>query len=388
MTRVLDDAPQGAGAIRRLLAERPLDRSAVDAFLASHRFPLVEGASCTFVWRGEADAVALKHWIFGLPQTQAFARLAGTDLWYLVIDLPARSRIEYKLEIAFHGDRRWIEDPLNPMRARDPFGANSVAYGDGYVVPEWVLPHPETRPGTLDWTSRPSAALGRDVSIGIYLPARFRRSRRYPLLVVHDGADFVQYASLQTVLDNLIHRLEVPEMVVALINPGDRLVEYANDPQHARFITAELLPWLAAEFPLAEGAENRCLMGASFGAVAALTTAARSPGTFGRLLLESGSFAFTDIGHSMRGPVFEPVVSFMNAFRAAPTRISERVFLSCGQYESLIYENRSLVPVLQSAGMNVRYVEARDGHNWENWRDRLRDGLTWLYPGPMWMVYE
>jgi S-formylglutathione hydrolase FrmB len=32
--------------------------------------------------------------------------------------------------------------------------------------------------------------------------------------------------------------------------------------------------------------------------------------------------------------------------------------------------------------MQVRYVEARDGHTWENWRDRLRDALTWVLPGP------
>jgi enterochelin esterase family protein len=82
------------------------------------------------------------------------------------------------------------------------------------------------------------------------------------------------------------------------------------------------------------------------------------------------------------------VVKFMNAFREAPGRPSEKVFMSCGTYESLIYENRSLVPVLQSTGMEVRYVEARDGHNWVNWRDRLREGLSWLFPGPLWMVYE
>ena len=35
-----------------------------------------------------------------------------------------------------------------------------------------------------------------------------------------------------------------------------------------------------------------------------------------------------------------------------------------------------------------RYVEARDGHNWENWRDRLRDGLAWLHPGEQKFVYE
>ena len=64
-----------------------------------------------------------------------------------------------------------------------------------------------------------------------------------------------------------------------------------------------------------------------------------------------------------------------HGFRAAPGRPVDRIFVSCGMYESLIYENRSLVPMLQSTGMDVRYVEARDGHNWENWRDRLREGL-------------
>jgi len=122
--------------------------------------------------------------------------------------------------------------------------------------------------------------------------------------------------------------------------------------------------------------------------VAALATAWRYPGTFGRLLLQSGSFAFTDIGESKRGPAFAEVVKFINAFRDAPGKPSEKVFVSCGTYESLIYENRTMVPVLQGTGMEVRYEEARDGHNWENWRDRLRSGLSWLFPGPLWMVYE
>jgi enterochelin esterase family protein len=130
-------------------------------------------------------------------------------------------------------------------------------------------------------------------------------------------------------------------------------------------------------------------MGASFGAVASLSTAWRYPGRFGRLLLQSGSFAFSDLGerHS-RGPAFDPVVRFINSFREKPGRPTEKLYVSCGIFESLIYENRSLVPLLLASGLEVRYEEARDGHNWENWRDRLRVGLSWLFPGPLWMVYE
>jgi hypothetical protein len=29
--------------------------------------------------------------------------------------------------------------------------------------------------------------------------------------------------------------------------------------------------------------------------------------------------------------------------------------------------------------MTVRFVEAPDGHNWENWPDRLRNALAWIH---------
>jgi len=374
--------------IEALRTRGALSAADIDAFLAAHRFPLIEGATATFVWRGEADAVHLVHMIFGLPTHQPFLRLEGTDLWYLTLELPSGSRVEYKFEVRRGNDGALLEDPLNPLRTRDPFGANSVVQADGYVTPEWVVPDPEARPGALEELVVPSEGLQRDARVTLYLPARFRRTRRYPLLLVHDGGDFLAYAGMKTVLDNLFHRNDVAESIVAFLHPGERLFEYAAHAGHARFLAQELTPRLERDWPLVSDPAERGLMGASFGAVASLSTAVLYPGQFGRLLLMSGSFAFTDIGPSRRGPAFEPVVGFVNAYRQQPRRISERVFLSCGTYESLIYENRSMVPLLQSTGMEVRYVEARDGHNWENWRDRLRDGLSWLFPGPLWLIYE
>ncbi len=375
--------------IHDLEQSAPLSRSRIDAFLAEHTFPLVEGTSITFVYRGEASRVLLQHFIFGLPTSQPFHRIANTDLWYLVVEVPLASRIEYKLSVTRGDQQKWIRDPLNPYLARDPFGANSVAHGEGYEVPDWVEPDEQARPGKIEEQVLDSDALGREVPFKLYFPARYRASRSYPLLVVHDGDDYLRFSSFKTVLDNLIHRLEVAPMVVALTTSSNRLVEYADDPAHARFLAEELTPHLEAHYPLLAQPAGRGLMGASFGGVASLATAWRYPEMYGRLLLQSGSFAFTDIGREHdRGPAFDPVVEFVNAFRDHPGQPSEKVFVSCGTYESLIYENRSLVPLLQETGMRVKYVEARDGHNWENWRDRLRQGLSWLFPGPLWMIYE
>jgi enterochelin esterase family protein len=233
-----------------------------------------------------------------------------------------------------------------------------------------------------------SKAFGGRRMVSVYVPARFRPDRRYPLLIAHDGGDYLKYSGFKAVLDNLIHRLEIPSMIVALTHPKRRLREYADHEPHAVFIAEELLPALEFSYPLLEPADARGLIGASFGAVAAFSTAWRYPEKFGRLFLQSGSFAFTDIGPHSRGPAFDPVVEFVNGFRKNPIAVSEKVYVTCGVYESLIYENRSLLPILQSTGMDVKFVESRDGHNWENWRDTFRGGLSWLFPGPLWMVYE
>ena len=376
-------------AINRLRERRPLDSGTVDRFLARYEVPIVEGSRCTFLYRGEADEVFLTHRIVGLPDRMPLRRLYGTDLWYVVLELPEGSRVEYQLEVAHGGQHERINDPLNPRVSRSPVGNSSVCYAHGYAVPEWTVFDADARPGSLVDMVVPSRALRREAKVTLYLPARFRRSASYPLLIVHDGGDFLQFAAAKTVLDNLIHRLDLAEIVAAFTYPGDRLSEYANSSAHARYLTAELLPRLEAELPLLGRPGGRCLMGSSFGAVASLATAYRYPEVYGSLLVQSGSFVFTDIGNNHGGgPVFEPVVRFVNRYRAAPRRVADRMFVSCGVYEPLITPNRSMVPVFESTGMAVRYVEARDGHGWENWRDRLRAGLSWIFPGPQKFYYE
>jgi len=58
------------------------------------------------------------------------------------------------------------------------------------------------------------------------------------------------------------------------------------------------------------------------------------------------------------------------------------IVLGCGSI------GQGVLPLLRHHGIEVRYEEVRDGHNWENWRDRLQSALTWAFPGPLWMVYE
>lgn len=359
-------------------------------FVATHDLPLRgDGQATFFFYDGQpADEIYLVHWVFGLESRQRLQRLPGTSAFYLPVDLPRGARVEYKLEVHRDGQASWIRDPHNPRQAFDPFGSNSVCPMTGYQDPPWAYHEPHVRRGRLESFVLRSEVYGQERPVAVYLPHEYRAEKRYPVVLCHDGSDYRRFAGIVPVLDNLIHRHELKPLIVVFTDGDQRNQEYGADPRQPAFLVDELLPQVAARFSISEAPEERGLMGASFGGVASLYCAWQRPGVFGRLLLQSGSFVFTDIGHHGRSPLWDPVVDFVNAFREDPARVQARIFMSCGRFESLIGYNRALVPLMRKAGLELRFRESPDGHNWICWRDRLRDGLTWLFPGHLWMVYD
>lgn len=352
----------------------------VDRLLAEHAFPLVEGANCTFVWRGDADAVAVEHRVVGLPAPVPLERAGATDLWYATLELPRQARFEYRFLVRRGDHVESVLDPLNPRTAHDPMSEKSVLETDGYVTPDWAVPDPAVVPGELVSLRMPSRWLRRDVALTLYLPVGVRQRGPLPLLVVHDGGDYLRFAGIATVLDNLMHRGLMAGAVAALIDPADRLVEYAASPRHARFLTSELVPRLEQRLPLRADPAGRVLMGASMGAIASLSAAARAPGFYGGLLLQSGTFMFGPAPRGAGGRELAPVVRFLNGLRADPREVSERIFLSIGAFEPSAGRNRAMAATLRTMAGTLRVEEGLDGHNWFSWRDRMLGGLGWLLP--------
>ena len=158
----------------------------------------------------------------GLPDPLPLRRIRDTDLWYVTTELPEGSRVEYQFEI-IRGEHHeeFVNDPLNPKLAHGPFGASSVLRRDRLRGAR-LVPATTPRPGRARSSSDTSPA--RRCAARCRSTSTCRRGSarvlRYPLLVVHDGQDYLDYAAAKTVLDNLIHRIEVAEMVVAFVPPG------------------------------------------------------------------------------------------------------------------------------------------------------------------------
>lgn len=342
----------------------------------------------TFVFRGEADAVHLRRWIDGTGDGLPLERMAGSDLWHLRLPVPAGARFEYKLDVVRGGSGEWINDPLNPLLATDPFGANSVCHTFGYETPVWSLPDPAAPAGRIVELRLPGPAFGEERRLRAYVPAGFAEDRCYPLLIVHDGEDFIAHAGLATVLDNLIHRGDLPPVVAALTQARDRTAEYAGNSRHADFLLEELLPFLRAHFPLRGDRAGLVLVGASLGAVASLAAAWHHPGTFGGLVLLSGSFILDRELLRDRDPLFGRIADFVDALREDRRDLAERVFVSCGRYEGLTGQNRALARFLEQEGADVLLSEPHDAHHWQNWRDQMLAGLTWTLPNFPGVGYE
>ncbi|NND92096.1 MAG: esterase family protein [Granulosicoccus sp.] len=347
-------------------------------FHHTHEFPLVAPGKVTFVWIGAADRVCLLRWIHGGIDRLEFRPVTDTPLWLLSLDVIDNGRFEYKLGVEQDGRQEWVLDPLNPDRAGDPYGENSVCMTYGYTQPSWSMPQGAPA-GTIEPLHVLSSVFAETREEQVYLPADYQPELIYPLLIIHDGADFVTYADLSTSLDNLIASGVIPPVIAALVQTRDRLGEYARGHRHARYIVGDLMPHVSRRYRVSERPEDRVLLGASLGAVVSLATIFRYPGVFGGAVLHSGSFILDE--RKLEGrphPVFERVSRLVKAFRRTPNMPELRAFISTGELEGLASENEALANLLHKNGVSVLFRSAWDGHHWHNWRDQLREGLEWV----------
>jgi enterochelin esterase-like enzyme len=128
----------------------------------------------------------------------------------------------------------------------------------------------------------------------------------------------------------------------------------------------------------APGDAKPVLIGQSLGALAALHAEWTHPGTFGGLLLQSGSFFTRELdehesGFSQWAPVTEFVAEVHRA-RRAPTTLP--VGICFGTAEENAANNQLLAKTLTDLGLPVAVGEVRDGHTFTCWRDLLDPHLV------------
>lgn len=276
--------------------------------------------------------------------------------------------MEYLLEL----DGALQLDPSNPLRAAGPFGAKSVIEWPEYRAPAWLDSIADE--GPREWIEVRCRRLVARVPVLLYATPD-PPGKDAPLLVVHDGPEYAEYAELTRFLDAMSWEERIPPLRAALIQPVDRNETYSASALYAGALVRELLPAIARHAPHG----RRIGMGASLGALAMLHAQRRYPRTFDALFLQSGSYfrQRTDKIESSF-PRYRRITRFTGTVIGdAPERVIP-VALTCGLAEENLTNNRAVAEALSAQGYPSWLAELRDAHNWTAWRDSFDPHLPAL----------
>jgi len=228
----------------------------------------------------------------------------------------------------------------------------------------------------------------------IYVPAQYDASQPTPVFVVQDGMGRAKDWKLPAVLDNLIHKGQIPAQIGVFINPGvvpaanenaiprfNRSYEYDGlGDRYARFLIEEILPEVAKSYNLSSDPNDRAIAGASSGAICAFNVAWERPDQFRRVVSTIGTFV------SLRGG---------NDFPALIRKVENkplRVFLQDGKNDLDIFggswwaANQDMLAAFNYAGYDVDHAWGEGGHNGKHSAAIMPDILRWLwrdYPEPI-----
>jgi enterochelin esterase-like enzyme len=305
-----------------------------------------------------------------------FRRIASAgDDWELVIGRPPLTRMEYLLELRLpDGSTQTVPDPGNPLRVDGAFGHKSVVEFASYARPRWLTEPAE--PGATSTFDVPVPWLDRPVSVRTWSPADAPADEPLPLLVVHDGPEYDELASLLTYLSAGVTGRWLPRVRAALLAPGPRDRWYSANASYARGLCQVVIPALTARL----GASAVAGMGASLGALAMLHAHCRHPGTFDALFLQSGSFFSPRYdSQERRFPYYRRIVRFVAGVYGGglPGR-AIAVAMTCGAIEENFANNFRMAQALRARGYQTSLDELPDMHNYTAWRDAFDPYLTRL----------
>ena len=289
--------------------------------------------------------------------------------WRLTFPRPDADRFEYLIGV----DGAFGPDPANPQRAPGPFGDKSVIEWPEYTAPAWLGSVADA--GPVERIELRCRRLVARVEVLIYATPE-PPGVDAPLLVVHDGPEYAEYAGLTRFLDAMSWEERIPPMHAALVQPVDRNETYSASALYAGALVRELLPQIEKLAPHGK----RIGMGASLGALAMLHAQRRHPKAFDGLFLQSGSFFRRRLDKEESGfGRFQRITRFVGALlRDTSTERPVPVAITCGTSEENRASNHAVADVLTAQGYAAWLAEIRDGHTWTCWRDAFDPNLPAL----------
>ncbi|MEI6435149.1 MAG: alpha/beta hydrolase-fold protein [Bacteroidota bacterium] len=338
-----------------------------DSFMNSAiSFPFIEDDTIVhFVYNYSVQSVAMAGDATGWSPDKMFTNISGCNFWYLTLYYEADARLDYKLVI---NSTDWILDPKNPHTCSGGYGPNSELRMPGYIVPPEISYYSAIPHGTIKDTAFHSNILGNNRQVRVYLPPGYPTgSDAYPVILFHDGLEYITLCNANNILDYLISEHLMVPVIAVFVPPVDRTAEYAGNKidKFTEFIASELIPVIDANYKTSKDPSKRAMAGASDGGNISLYIGMKHPELFGKIAAQSSDVI--------------PAIS--QTFSGGP-KLNLSLYIDIGTYDiaQLIPMVHNFRDILQNKGYNYQFREWHEGHSWGNWKGHLRLPLMQFFP--------
>lgn len=303
----------------------------------------------------------------------------GQGVWSITIEPVAPRLYQYLFEI----DGIRTIDFANPV-----VKAGTSVYGSVVEVHGTPSRYDElqnVQHGEVHIVKYTSTSLKKPREMYVYVPAEYQKDRKkaFPVLYLrHGGGDnessWVKDGRAAIILDNLIASGKAVPMLIVMSNgltdgswAGGSTVEGMDTLEEE--LLMDIIPTIEQNYKVEKNKKYRAIAGLSMGGGQAYVLGLRNLDKFSYI----GQFSAGIIGDGkFSHDKYTPGVM------DAPANINKQLqllWISCGTKDPRYDGHVAFVEELKQQGVNCEFHDAVYGHEWEFWRQQLRDFLQRLF---------
>lgn len=353
-------------------------------------------ALCTFVWRSPEPKESIFVYIDIYSQSPSiyqkwnrFSHIAGTNVYFFEIELPLAWTGSYVVvtasEEAPETDcastrRSWWQTQLKQNAQIDSFNQNKFYTGHlaRYInqiqlenTQSFIDDCPITR--TFQWSSQ---LCQQDYLVDIFISHQSAQEV-LPLVILLDGQIWSRELSILLEIQHLTDSNKIRPAVYVFVhslNSQQRQQNYGCHDAFSQALVDELIETLLKEYSFVSKTDIT-LCGQSLGGLCALHSALLFPTIFTSLILQSGSYWWSDFSNSFLGQQHKGNILELLQNLSHQLSKTTQIYISAGTYETDMRDDAlQLYQQLQSFNQ-VSFHSFSGGHDAVNWRTDLLKAL-------------
>lgn len=301
-------------------------------------------------------------------------------VWSVTIH-PVKPRLyQYVFEI----DGIRTIDFANPVVKAGTSVYGSVVEVHGSSIPRYDelqnVPHGEIH--ILKYISTP---LHKPREMYVYLPAEYHKnnSEKFPVLYLrHGGGDsessWTKDGRAGIILDNLIASGKAKPMLIVMSNgltdgswAGGSTVEGMDILEEE--LLNDIIPYIEQRYRVKKDKESRAIAGLSMGGGQAYVIGLRNPDKFSYIgQFSAGIMGDGNFSHDKYTPHIMENLENIN-------KQLKLLWISCGTKDPRYDGHVEFVENLKKMGIKYEFHDSNYGHEWEFWRQQLRDFVQGIF---------